>query len=377
MGVKVRERPKNSGVFWVFIDHQGKRKAKKVGSEDAANEVAKKIEAKLTLGEFKVEKSRPPCPTFGNYAKRWLGFVKVMRQGTTHERYEGILRLHIGPTIGKKRLDEITRGDLRDLLLEKSNEYSKSMLGLMRDVLSGVFNYALDEDLIQETPVRGITKRLQLGKRQAKIAPLTITEENAFLDTCRTSYPSQYPFFLFLLRTGTRLGEALGLKWGDLDWEGGFVWIKRAYRRGTYGPPKNGKHRRIKMSAQLYETLLQLVKTREDTDEIVFGKNGKPWEQNDVRRVFWKILKDTQLRHLRIHDFRHTWVTRRLSLNHTLTEVSREAGHSSIKITVDTYYHWIPDHTGDGMDDIDQTQPSATPPQPALGTEDGKPEFIQ
>jgi integrase len=377
MAVKVRERPPGSNVWWVFIDYQGKRKAKKIGSEEAAHTVAKKIEAKLTLGEFNIEKQKPPCPAFKQYANQWLGFIKVMRQGTTHERYESILRLHINPTIGKKRLDEITRGDLRDLLLEKSKNYSKSMIGLMRDVLSGVFSYAQDEELIKETPARGITKRLQLAKRQAKIAPLTVTEENALLDTCKTSYPLHYPFFLFLVRTGTRLGEALGLKWNDVDFEGGFVWIKRAYRRGVFGPPKNGKHRRIKMSAQLHEALLQLLRTREAADEIVFGENGKPWEQNDVRKVFWKVLKDAELRHLRMHDLRHTWVTRRLSFGHNLTEVSREAGHSSIKITVDTYYHWIPDNAGDDMNELDQTQPSAIPPQPALGTDDSKPEFLQ
>ncbi len=53
MGVKVRERPKGSGIWSVFIDHQGKRKANKVGRDrKIAEEVAKKIEARLVLGDF-------------------------------------------------------------------------------------------------------------------------------------------------------------------------------------------------------------------------------------------------------------------------------------------------------------------------------------
>jgi len=68
MAVKVRERPTGSGNWWVFIDYQGKRKAKKIGSEEAAHEVAKKVEAKLTLGEFNIEKHKPPCPIFKEYA---------------------------------------------------------------------------------------------------------------------------------------------------------------------------------------------------------------------------------------------------------------------------------------------------------------------
>lgn len=62
MSVKVRERPKGSGMFWIFIDHQGKRKAKKIGKDKRlANEVAKKIEAKLVLNEFEFEKQAFRC----------------------------------------------------------------------------------------------------------------------------------------------------------------------------------------------------------------------------------------------------------------------------------------------------------------------------
>ena len=50
MGVKVRERPKDSGVWWVFIDHKGQRRARKCGSKKLANKVAKVMEANLTLG---------------------------------------------------------------------------------------------------------------------------------------------------------------------------------------------------------------------------------------------------------------------------------------------------------------------------------------
>ncbi len=131
------------------------------------------------------------------------------------------------------------------------------------------------------------------------------------------------------------------------------------------------------MSAQLREALLELLRSKKDASETVFGKEDKPWEQNDVRRVFWKILKSAELRHMRIHDLRHTWVTSRLSLGHNIVEVSREAGHSSIKITVDTYYHWVPDHTSDDMDQLDQMHPIAPYTHPAPQPERHQKEFLQ
>jgi integrase len=61
MGVKVREKPPGSGVWWIFIDHNGKRKAKKVGCDKKlALEAAKKIEAKLTLGIFSSTRMKSP-----------------------------------------------------------------------------------------------------------------------------------------------------------------------------------------------------------------------------------------------------------------------------------------------------------------------------
>ena len=61
MGVKVREKVKQSGVWWVFISHNGRRTSRKVGSEKAALEVARKIQAKLTLEEALPER-KPPAP---------------------------------------------------------------------------------------------------------------------------------------------------------------------------------------------------------------------------------------------------------------------------------------------------------------------------
>ena len=53
MGVKVREKNKGSGVWWIFIDHQGRRKAKKIGKDKrVAEQIARKVEAKLALGDM-------------------------------------------------------------------------------------------------------------------------------------------------------------------------------------------------------------------------------------------------------------------------------------------------------------------------------------
>ncbi|MBF0507736.1 MAG: tyrosine-type recombinase/integrase family protein [Deltaproteobacteria bacterium] len=254
MAVKVREKPPGSGVWWVFIDHQGKRKAKKIGKDKKiAQDVAKKIEAQLTLNDCNLvdRKDKPKLPLFKDYADQWLeGYIKHMRRQSTYRRYREVLRMYVVPVIGAMVIDEIKRGDIRSLLLSLFRRgLSRSTVCLVRDVTSGVMGYALDEELVAVNPVAGITKRLNLGRDQKiHINPLNHDEVELFLGACRAHYLDQYPFFLCAFRTGMRLGELLALRWGDIDWNSKFIEVGRSYKLGTFTPTKTGRTRRVDMS---------------------------------------------------------------------------------------------------------------------------------
>jgi integrase len=85
-------------------------------------------------------------------------------------------------------------------------------------VLSGVLNHAIDDDQIEVNPVLGVVKRLQLTRdKRPEIKPLTKDEVQLLLETCKQQRPDYYPLFMTAFRTGMRLGELLGLQWGDID----------------------------------------------------------------------------------------------------------------------------------------------------------------
>ncbi|MFH0789956.1 MAG: hypothetical protein V2B13_20390, partial [Pseudomonadota bacterium] len=90
MGVKLKE--KNPGEWWIFIDHHGKRKAKKIGTDEAlAREVAKRIEAKLALGEMDLDEEKKKTPTFKEYAEVWLStYIKPLGRPSTYDRYSDL-----------------------------------------------------------------------------------------------------------------------------------------------------------------------------------------------------------------------------------------------------------------------------------------------
>lgn len=373
MAVKVRERPRKSGIWWIFIDHKGKRKAKKIGRDKKlAFEIAKKVEAKLVLGDFRIEDN---APLFKEYAERWIcEYVKAFLRESTCERYQDALRRYVYPEIGNRPIDEIRRGEVRNLLLRIHNKgISKSMIRIIHATISGPMSYALDEELIPANPLIGITKRFQLKvKEHDSVGPLNRQEVILFLDKCREIFPEYYPFFLCAFRTGMRLGELLGLRWGDIDWNGRFVEVRRSYKIGRFGPTKTGKTRRVDLSDQLlevlrelnrFEKLTYLLQTEDTTKEALFCRNGKPIEQNFIRRIFKRILHLAGIREVRFHDIRHTFASLLLSGGASPVYVKEQLGHTSIQMTVDIYGHLIPGSNRDVVNQLDERQPTATDPQ--------------
>lgn len=165
-----------------------------------------------------------------------------------------------------------------------------------------------------------------------------------------------------------RLGELLGLKWGDIDWNQKFIRVERSYKRGLFDKTKTGKARRVDMSDQLAESLKALLTRRKkeafkdglgEPVPYIFHKDKKPMEQNHIRRVFKRVLVKAGIREMRLHDIRHTFASLLLSKGESPVYVKEQLGHSSIKMTVDVYGHLIPGSNRGAVNQLDSPQPSA------------------
>jgi len=377
MGVVAREKKAGSGEWWVFINHHGKRGSRKIGGDKKlALDVAKKIKAKLVLGDFDLDR-KEEAPTFKEYADQWLEtYVKGVRRLSTYQRYRDILKKYAYLEIGALPIDKVKRGDVRDVLLKMNEKgFSRSTIALMKDAISGPLSYALDAELIMVNPTIGLTKHLQIQRdKRAHLDPFTHEEVKLCLETCMKIYPEHYPFFLCAFRTGMRLGELLALQWRDIDWNGKFIQVSRSYKLGRISATKSGKARRVDMSDHLFEILRgQHTQSKKvgfkiglgEAVEVIFHKDGGPMEQNYIRRVFKRILQKAGLREIRLHDIRRTYASLLLSDGVSPVYVKEQLGHSSIQMTVDIYGHLIPSSNRAAVNRLD-THLSATqmhPPQ--------------
>ena len=203
MGVKVRERPKGSRVYWIFIDQNGKRKAKRVGDKKTATALAQKVRQKLTSGYLGIFQEKRLAPLFKDYAKGWLErYTKATGKESTYQLYGMFLRLHILPVFGSRHLDEITLADIKELFLKKLNSgLSVSSVLNMKACLSGIFSNAVDDEIIPANPVTRTGKLIRSFKKQQHkkaVSPLTRKEVSDLLNVVQELYPRLYRCFCAL-----------------------------------------------------------------------------------------------------------------------------------------------------------------------------------
>jgi integrase len=296
--------------------------------------------------------------------------------------YRSNLDRHIIPVLGDKRVTAISRMDCRALIAEcrRKGLSRKSIENISRTV-SSVLSQAMEDGLISGNPAFRLGRYYRTGdEMKAGICPLTADEVSVLLAAARRDFPREYPLFLCAVRTGLRLGELLALQWPDIDFNGRFIEVRRNLAAGRLTTPKNGKTRRVDMSAQLTETLRGLLRARKretlkkgwgSVPELVFcTETGGSLDADNLRhRVFYKLLEKAKLRRIRFHDLRHTFASLLLQNGESPAYVKEQMGHSSIQVTVDVYGHLIPGanrQAVDRLDDATRRNPHATRTEAAI-----------
>ena len=389
MGVTFRKKGRH---WYVFINHCGQRKAKKVGSREAAEKVKREIEARLALGDFGVV-AEPDCPTFTEYSKRWLRLhVKPNCKLSTSISYKQVLDRYLVPHFGDTRLDQITRDKVKTYFSETVAEekFGHGTLKNMLATIMTILSHAVEDGLVVSNPA------LRLGKVAFRKAPkraadfLTRSEAQRFLQKAHLLKPERYPLFLTALRAGLRLGELLALEWRDIqfgeseDNSNRFIIVRHNFTRGQFTTTKSRKERRVDLSKELRRGLLELrdkrilaAVSRGNFDEshqprlskLVFpSETGGPINGSNVfNRDFLPLLEAEGIRRVTFHALRHTFASLLIQQGASLAYVKEQMGHSSIQVTVDIYGHLIPGGNIGWVDALDkETTPgqSATPAQP-------------
>ncbi len=361
MGVTVKFR---KGAWWIFINHRGHRKAKRIGDRDTARRVGQAIRERLALGDLNLELADDGS-RLQPYAERWLKNAAVSLKASTVAFYRGNLTLHVFPALGTRLVSSIRRADCRQVIADcrAKGLALPTVRGIAR-TLSVVLAAAVEDEILPANPALRLGKYLRRGDEpEAEPDPFTREEAEHLVATAAEYFPEWHPWVITGLRTGLRAGELLGLQWSDADWRGRFVQITRSIVRGKVTTPKNYQRRRVDLSPQLRAELRRwraqqsaawLARGRSRSAWVFPSSTGTPLDESKARKVFNQILDKAELHRRGPHQMRHTFASLLLQAGVPITYVSQQLGHRDASIRLRVYAHWLPDATADrGVDRLD------------------------
>jgi integrase len=213
-------------------------------------------------------------------------------------------------------------------------------------LLSDACATAVKQGHLEENPCRGMRLPRSLRQDMVCLTPAEFRAIRARLD------PFWRPLVNLLVGTGLRWGEATALQVADVDLADGILHVRRAWkhRRKEVGPPKSrAGERRVAFPPLVAETVEPLISGRRPTDWVFLSKRGVPIPANSFHGWAWGpavrgALEAGEIsRKPRVHDLRHTYASWRLADGVSIYVIQRQMGHESIKTTVDTYGHLLPD----------------------------------
>jgi integrase len=335
--------------------------------------------------------SKSQMPTVAEFADAWLESQALAP--STLSGYSKILRNHINPNIGNRKLNTVTSMELATLYkkllvsgrkdgLDYGGALSPNTINKIHIVIGSIFEAALDEGLIASNPARKrrIVKApttTQIRASQEEIEVWNATEIAFFLNWDENVYKDElYELWYLIAFTGMRRGEAVALKWGDIDLSNRTISIRRAadpvLARQTK-LTKTGKARPVSIPFGVIQVLKRQKDKRRSIspalvqpDAFVFGlPNGDLRSPNDITarwtravgkaQAYSKTLPhmaDKSLPSLTLKGLRHTHATMLMKNGINPKIVQERLGHSTINTTMNIYSHVTPTMQQDAVDGL-------------------------
>ena len=314
--------------------------------------------AKLTL-LLKAASDGLPMPperqTVGAYLEEWLETTaKPGLRPASYVSYAGIVRGHLVPELGKVPLSRLTPQQVQAMM----NRKLEAGLSPRRvDYLRGVLRRALNDALRWGLVARNVATLVRPPKRERfEIRPLDPAQARAFLEAVRGDRLEA--LYSVALAIGLRQGEALGLRWEDVDLEAGLLHVRKALQRideqWQFVEPKSPRSRRtVHLPAVVVESLwahraaqreerLLAGAEWEDWGLVFTTPLGRPLDASNVTHAFQRHVARAGLPRQRFHDLRHACASLLLAQGVNPRVVMEVLGHSQITLTLDTYSHVIP-----------------------------------
>ncbi len=298
---------------------------------------------------------KPGKTTVADYLDRWLAdYAKPNLSPRSYERYAGIIRQHVIPDLGSIQLSQLRAEHLQKHYSTRLNSGLSARTVRYHHAL---IHIALQTAVRWRLVGRNVADAVEPPKfKRPEMQTWNEDEVNCFLEATKgTQY---YALFYTALFTGMRRSELLALRWQDIDFIYGQIYVTRSLHHlkdGSYvfTQPKSERSRRTIALPPSAFLVLSEYRKEKDTDallldkpitdaDLVFSNLGKPLRPNTVTYAWARIAARAGVKVIRLHDARHTHASLMLKQGIHPKVVQERLGHASIQMTLDTYSHVAP-----------------------------------
>ena len=313
------------------------------------------------------ERSQLLNPTFEELASLWLENYKTTVKPSTFENVKSKIEKMTEEHFKEMKLKQVTVTYCQRVAIELSKTYV--LYGHYLSVINRIFKYAVLMDILNSNPFDKVIKpKSKQTKRKGNF--LTKEELKEFLKLAQTATLSYFfPLVHLMSYTGLRQGEALALKWSDIDFENKKITInKTAVRingKQSFQTPKTKNSKRV---ISIDSTTLSILKSWKKDQIKIYFKNGKHFEGDEnfiftnqradwvhihnFIRYFKRFIADHGLKTITPHGLRHTHASLLFSAGVEPKNISDRLGHSTVQITLDLYTHITEEQRTDTVDKL-------------------------
>ena len=355
-----------------------------------------KRDAQAALGEIRDRLKRKVrvdrSETVGAYLDRWCRGRRDLKP-RTRLNYKHMVDKNIAPYLGHIRLDELDAEDVQEWATEIEDKGTgasvvKSAVAILRSALNDAVKVRrLDYNPAQHvriTAYRAAEREPWTGAEGMRFMECSLGEPPTDIKDPDTREvigrtPGGIPWqphrlaelYAALSLSSLRRGEALALRWSDIDMRVGVIHVRRSLTevggKLVEGTPKtSGSERAVSLSRPLAYVLdrqrqRQLVEREaagsawQDDDRVFTREDGSPLRPEYCLREFHKLSDMYGLRQVRLHDLRHLGATTMLANDVSLTTASKALGHSSVVITGNLYAHQTRETAAGAFEVLGQT----------------------
>ena len=328
-----------------FYDNQGKRKRqtlKEGTTKKDAKKILRDIEDKIDKGVYIPLKK---MPRFSKVADMWLKTKKPNIRHSTYKQYKGHLKNHLKPYFENYKISRVNYDKVGKFISHcLDNGMTIPTLKKVLINLGAIMTYAVRKRYIDYNPVRDAEKPKGQSEHNEdkELNILTPAEILTLLDA--TPDMKQKTLYMAAVTTGLRQGELLGLKWTDIDLFNSQIHVKRTYNHFRFYKPKTKRSKRkVDVPPQMMKQFREWKLACPANDLVFPNEIGGPMSSlNMYNRKFLPAIKKAGLK-IRFHDLRHTWISLLIDQGENIKYIQNQAGHASIKTTIDTYGHLMKD----------------------------------